>query len=185
VCQDDVLYPHAVEHQVTDLIDNPPAVMAIAQRDIIDARGKTLYAKRGLAGLPRSTGRSARATTVLPGTQVIRTCYLQGTNVIGEPLAVLFRTNALQSAMPWDDSNPLMLDLSTYEKVAPMGDIAVRHESVGAFRVSASSWSTRIAASQLKQTQAWQDQYAAKAEPVIAAAERRAAGAQRGAAERR
>ncbi len=151
VCQDDVLNADAVGKQVQDLERHPTAVMAIAQRDIIDARGNVLYRRRGLAGLH---------APLLSGDEVIRRCYLAGTNVIGEPLAVLFRADVLDSRLPWDDSNPLMLDLSMYERLAPAGDIVLRHESVGGFRVSASSWSTRLVKVQLQQTKQWQRQYA-------------------------
>jgi len=168
ICQDDLITPTAIEQQVRDLVQNPVAVMAIAKRDIVDARGKTLYRARGLAGLPGNR-------TSVPGADLIRTCYLQGTNVIGEPLAVLFRTDSLKAAMPWRDENPLMLDLSTYERVAPTGEVALRWESVGAFRVSTSSWSTRIAQQQIEQTKAWQEQYSATATPPVTPAEKRRA----------
>lgn len=158
VCQDDLLNPDAISKQVDDLQRHPGAVMAIAQRDIIDARGRVLYAARGLAGLKGE---------LMPGIDVIRTCYLQGTNVIGEPHMVLFRAAALKQALPWDDSNPLMLDLSMYAKVAPTGSVAIRHESIGAFRVSTSSWSTRLVKLQLSQTKQWQHEYARDANPEV------------------
>jgi len=68
-----------------------------------------------------------------------------------------------------------MLDLSTYQRVAPTGEVALRWESVGAFRVSTSSWSTRIAQQQIEQTKAWQEQYAATATPPVTPAEKRRA----------
>jgi glycosyltransferase involved in cell wall biosynthesis len=37
LCQDDLLYPRAVEAQVNDLTVNPGASVAVAQRDIISA----------------------------------------------------------------------------------------------------------------------------------------------------
>ncbi len=151
VCQDDLLRPDAITRQVGDLQEFPSAVMAVGQRDIVDASGKVIYAPRGLAGV------HAR---VLSGADALRACYRAGTNVIGEPLAVLFRTDALQSVMPWDDSNPLMLDLSTYTRIAPMGDVVLRHEAVGAFRVSAQSWSTQLSRKQGAQTRQWQELYA-------------------------
>jgi len=154
VCQDDLIYPNAIEVQVNDLLHNPSASMAIAQRDIIDARGRILFRGRGLAGLSKNAG-------TITGDRVMHACYLQGTNVIGEPLAVLFRTEHLQPVMPWDDSDPLMLDLSTYQKIAPLGVVVLRRESIGAFRVSDTSWSTRIARQQLEQTKRWQDGYVA------------------------
>jgi len=165
ICQDDLITPDAIAMQVQDLLNHPDAVMAIAKRDIVDAKGNVLYAGRGLAGLPANE-------STISGNTLIRTCYLQGTNVIGEPLAVLFRTASVQQAMPWNDSNPLMLDLSTYQNVAPQGAVAIRHESVGAFRVSTSSWSTRIVKLQLQQTKDWQQAYAVTAHPAPSAIER-------------
>ena len=152
ICQDDLLYPTAIEQQVQDLVRHSDAVMAIAARDIVDAHGRTIFRQRGLAGLKGD---------YLSGEQVMHTCYRQGTNVIGEPLAVLFRTDALKEALPWQDDNPLMLDLSMYAKVARRGDVAIRRNSVGAFRVSNASWSTRLAREQLEQTARWQNEYRA------------------------
>lgn len=166
VCQDDLLYPQSLSKQVEDLEIHPHAVMAIATRDIVDAHGSVLFAGRGLAGINGENG------SVVPGRDVIRTCYVQGTNVIGEPLAVLFQASVLKSAMPWNDSNPLMLDLSTYQKVAPQGEVVIRRETVGAFRVSTSSWSTRLASQQLQQTKEWQRAYAHQAEPSITTLEK-------------
>lgn len=167
ICQDDLLTPDSIEKQLTDLQSFPRAVMAIAQRDVVDRNGKVLYSKRGLTGLKAKE---------LTGADVIRTCYLQGTNVIGEPLAVLFRREPLLAAMPWTDHNPLMLDLNTYQKVAPTGTVVTRHESLGAFRVSVSSWSTRLAKLQLHQTKQWQNAYAAQVNPTSSQKARAAAG---------
>lgn len=151
ICQDDLLYPEAIEQQVHDLVNNPSAVMATAVRDIVDANGRVIFSGRGLSGL---------IGDVLTGDRVIYECFRQGTNVIGEPLAVLFRTKVLTTALPWQDDNPLMLDLSMYSKVAPSGDFVLRRNSVGAFRVSNASWSTRLAKEQIEQTHRWQREYA-------------------------
>ena len=164
ICQDDLLYPTALADQVADL-QASDAVMAAATRDIIDANSRVLYRGRGLTGIDR------RLSTI-SGSDAIRACYLAGTNVLGEPLAVMFRTEALQSEMPWIDENPLMLDLSLYQKVAPHGDVVLRRTPVGAFRVSDASWSTRLAKQQSEQTRRWQDRYAANAVPPMTASER-------------
>jgi glycosyltransferase involved in cell wall biosynthesis len=166
ICQDDLLHPNAIEKQVADLRDHPTAVMSIAQRDIVDAQGRRLYSRRGLAGLSPGLNRGNRA---------IRECYLRGTNVIGEPLAVLFRTEILKDSLPWVDENPLMLDLSMYAKVAPKGDVIARMESIGAFRVSGTSWSTQLARKQREQTKSWQESYAQSSEMPPSANERRQA----------
>lgn len=152
VCQDDVIIATAITKQVQDLQAHPTAVMAIAPRDIIDAKGNVLYAKRGCQGLTPG---------LHSGADVIRDCYLKGANIIGEPLTVLFTKEAISASLPWDDSNPLMLDVTQYAKVAPQGDVVVRDESIGAFRVSTSSWSTRLANVQRQQFARWQHDYAA------------------------
>ena len=152
ICQDDLLYPTTIEEQVQDLAAHPDAVIAIAARDIVDAHGRTIFRERGLAGLKGD---------YLSGQEVMHTCYRQGTNVIGEPLAVLLRTDVLKEALPWDDNNPLMLDLSMYAKVVQRGGVVIRRNSVGAFRVSNASWSTRLAREQLEQTARWQNEYLA------------------------
>jgi glycosyltransferase involved in cell wall biosynthesis len=159
VCQDDLLYPDAIATQLADLQAHPTAVMAVAQRDIIDARGHVVVRARGGAGLP---------TGVVSGAAAIYACYTGGTNVLGEPVAIMFRRDALLAAMPWDDSIPLVLDLACYAKVAACGDVVVRKEAIGAFRVSTSSWSTRLARQQVEQFARWQAGYAAEHHPSTA-----------------
>jgi glycosyltransferase involved in cell wall biosynthesis len=152
ICQDDLLYPEAIAKQVADLSESPTAVMAIAQRDIVDARGSVVYRNRGCAGLRPG---------VVDGSDAIKVAYLRGTNVFGEPVTVLFRRQSLMNALSWDDSNPFLLDLTLYAKVARTGDVVVRKESIGAFRVSTQSWSTRLVGEQVRQFRTWQESFAA------------------------
>lgn len=152
VCQDDLLYPEAIAKQVSDLSGSPTAVMAIAQRDIVDAHGGIVYRSRGCAGLRAG---------VVSGNDAIKAAYLHGTNVLGEPVTVLFRRDSLMNALSWDDSNPFLLDLTLYAKVSHTGDVVVRKQSIGAFRVSTQSWSTRLVGEQVRQFRSWQESFAA------------------------
>lgn len=163
ICQDDLLHPTAIARQVEDLTSHPEAVMAVAQRDVVDAQGRLLYARRGCSGV---------LSGLNDGTTMMRTTYLKGGNIFGEPLAVLFRRDALLAAMPWDGSNPLVLDLSLYAHVAMGRTVVVRKESVGSFRVSESSWSTRLARVQLRQFRQWQAQFARTLTPPPSGVER-------------
>ena len=147
LCQDDVLYPHAIEHQVGDLEANPSAHFAVAQRDIVDANGKMTYPRRGCAGLKNG---------LVAGQDALRTSYAHGTNIFGEPLAILFRRAPLDAVLSWNDERPFLLDLELYTRALLNGPIVVRRESVGAFRVSSSSWSTRMIKSQKEQLRSWQ-----------------------------
>lgn len=147
LCQDDVLHPTAIEHQVGDLEANPSAHFAVAQRDIVDVNGKMLYRSRGCAGLKGG---------LIDGQLALRASYAHGTNIFGEPLAVLFRRAPLDAVLSWNDERPFLLDLELYTRALSNGPIVVRRESVGAFRVSSSSWSTRLVKSQKEQLRSWQ-----------------------------
>jgi glycosyltransferase involved in cell wall biosynthesis len=163
LCQDDVLYPRAIEEQLADLDAHPSALFAVAQRDIVDADGKVIYSGRGCAGLKAGQ---------MDGLDALRQSYLHGTNVFGEPLAVLFRRPALDAALSWNDERPFLLDLELYTRVLQEGPIVVRRAAIGAFRVSSSSWSTRIVKEQIEQLQHWQGEVAPTLTPPPSAYEK-------------
>lgn len=148
LCQDDLLHPNAIEAQVKDLEAFPQAPMAIAQRDIVDARGHTIARARGCQGL--------QSGEVL-GSVAIRTSYISGTNIFGEPVAMLFRRDPMQSALPWIDDKPYVLDIMFATNILHDSTLIVRRESIGAFRISSSSWSTQLARLQKRQFRTWQD----------------------------
>jgi glycosyltransferase involved in cell wall biosynthesis len=150
--QDDLLRPDALTAQVAALQAHPDAGLATGLRDIIAADGSVIFHGRGLIGLREGCN---------AGAEVLRQTYLAGTNIIGEPFAVLFRRAALVPALPWSDTRPLLLDLDLYTTVLSTWDLAVQRRTIGSFRVSATSWSTRIASSQSAQLRAWQREYEA------------------------
>jgi len=158
LCQDDLIYPDAVSHQVADLQRSPDAVLAAAQRDIITSSGKTLYRRRGCTGV--SSGE-------MSGDAALRVAFTRAQNIFGEPLAVLFRREALMEHLPWVDTYPFMLDLDMYARAARGRRIVIRKESIGAFRVSSSSWSTRMVTSQKQQFARWQHDLANAMPEVI------------------
>jgi glycosyltransferase involved in cell wall biosynthesis len=156
LCQDDILYPNALTDQLADLDKHPQASFAVAQRDIVDANGKMLYRKRGLRGMKPG---------LTTGTDALRTSYLSGTNNFGEPVAILFRHEALDSVLNWSDDRPFLLDLDLYTKALQSQSLVVRTESIGAFRVSSSSWSTKLVDEQTQQLRDWQHEVAEILDP--------------------
>jgi len=148
LCQDDVLYPTAIESQVDFLLENENAGLVFSRRDIIDADG-TVVAK-GRGGIP---GHSR----VLNGRQALRFGYLAGSNIYGEPEAVLFRRSALMTQLPWNSAIPYLIDMEMYARVMLAGNVGYLNETVGGFRISSQSWSTRLSAEQSQQFQQWQD----------------------------
>ena len=147
LCQDDFLYPRAIELQVADLENHPECAMAVSKRDIVDATERTIASARGCQGLEAG---------LIDGPEAIKTSYIKGTNIFGEPLSVLFRRDAMMSALPWDDDNPYVLDILFYTRVLAHSSLFVRNDALGAFRVSESSWSTHLASFQKSLFQSWQ-----------------------------
>ena len=147
LCQDDILYPSAISTQVADLIAHPQARIAFAKRDIINSAGRVLIKARGCQGL---------AEGLTSGVVALRAGLRAGANIYGEPEAVLFDRLAMQEALPWDDKEPFLLDMFFYSKILSKYPAVVNHSVVGAFRISSSSWSTRLAKVQRRQFRSWQ-----------------------------
>ena len=154
MCQDDVLYPTAIAEHVRALTEHPASSASVAQRDIIDGHGHVVALSRGLGTL-----RAGIHTSYA----LFHECFVRGTNVVGEPHCIMMRKHTIKNAMPWDGRRPYLIDLDTYCKALPDGNeqVVVIRKPLGAFRVSSSSWSTRLTKVQLEQMLAWQDGFAA------------------------
>lgn len=152
LCQDDLLYPHALELQVRDLESFPGARIAFAQRDMIDANGKILSRARGCQGVKEG---------IVSGKMALLAGYRAGANIYGEPEAVLFEREAMTAALPWTDTEPFLLDMFFYARILAQHPAVIRREAVGAFRISSASWSTRLVNEQRRQFRSWQ-RYAAE-----------------------
>jgi glycosyltransferase involved in cell wall biosynthesis len=152
LCQDDVLYPNALRARIAALQARPDALFAASQRDIISASGSVIA--RGRGGYRGTSGE-------VSGIDAVRGAYGRAQNIFGEPLAVTFRREALHRHLPWVDTHPFMLDMDMYTRVAKDGSVVFVPESLGAFRVSSHSWSTRLLHDQRDQFARWQASVAA------------------------
>jgi len=147
ICGDDLIEPGCLDAQSRLLRDDERLVMVAGKRTVVDDQDQVLIASHGLNGLP------ARLT----GADAIKRCLVAGTNLLGEPAAVMFRGDAIRGAMPWDDDWPYMLDLATYARVAVLGDVALIHQPVARFRVSPTSASSQMLEQQPKDFRKWRD----------------------------
>jgi glycosyltransferase involved in cell wall biosynthesis len=143
---DDVLYPDCLKEQVAVMEDpaNAGVVLVGCRRDIIGADGRVILRNRG--GLPggRIVGRDA-----------IRRVVRSGTNPIGEPVAVLFRADALPAAGGFDGRRPYMIDVDMWCRLLGAGDLYFIPETLCAFRTSSGTLSGRLAREQAEQAQAF------------------------------
>ena len=145
VCADDLLEPSAVEEQVAAMSQEPAAVMVASQRNVIDSQGRVLKRNYGLGGL----------RGVVAGVDAIRACLRAGTNLLGEPMSVMFKTSMLLDSMPWGGSSGYLTDLATYARVIRSAKVLCLPGAVGSFRVSTGSWTARIQQDQTDDFRQW------------------------------
>jgi glycosyltransferase involved in cell wall biosynthesis len=146
---DDLLDPDCLEKQVRlfDELADPGVVMVSGGRHVIDDRGRRLL-QRG----PKRRERFDRDG-------IIRRTLAMGTNPIGEPGAVLMRTEAARRAGRFDQRFPYMIDLDFWLKLLQLGDIVMTPEPLCSFRVSKESTSVDLSRAQNRQFVTWMESF--------------------------
>lgn len=146
LCCDDLLYPSCLKQQAAAL-DNPEnhaVSMVCSPRDIIDEAGRVLFRRLGLTRPGR-----------LFGQRLIRQIVASGKNLIGEPLTVLFRREAGLSVGGFNATQPYCIDVDFWCRLMSQGDVVVVPTVAGAFRISSTAWSSRLARQQAAQDRAF------------------------------
>lgn len=130
---DDVLRADCLARQVAVLEADLAEELALAfsARTVLAPDGRVLM-RRGWPG-----GRNGR----LPAGAVARRCVRYGTNLLGEPGAVLFRRSLAARVGAFDATNPYVIDLDYWLRLLAHGDAWYDGEPLAGFRVSRASWS--------------------------------------------
>ncbi len=144
VCGDDLIYPTAVEQQVAMLDGAASAGVASCRRDLIDIHDEVLLRSRGLMGLDG----------VVAGGAAVRSIVRAGTNLLGEPMCVMFRTEVLRKVGGWLATFPYLIDQYAYMRMLEASDLVATKDTLAAFRVSSTQWSVHLAREQGKQAAA-------------------------------
>jgi glycosyltransferase involved in cell wall biosynthesis len=138
VCGDDLIYPDCLAQQVAALDAHPSAGVVASPRDLVDVAGAPLLSGRGMSGLHG----------LVPGPQAIRTIVRAGTNLMGEPGCVLFRTELLRKIGGWSATYPYLIDQYSYLRALEHADLVGLTDTQAAFRVSNTQWSVSLATEQ-------------------------------------
>ena len=138
--QDDLLAPDCLAQQVAVLEQDTEQRIALVfcARSIIAPDGRPLL-RRGYA-------RTARG--VVAGATLISRCVRRGTNMIGEPGAVMIRLELTRDIGLFDATNPYIIDLDYWFRLLARGDAYYIPQPLGYFRVLPTSWSVAIGARQ-------------------------------------
>jgi glycosyltransferase involved in cell wall biosynthesis len=137
---DDVLAPDCLRRQVEILEkdgDNSIALVFCA-RQIINHQGRVL-SKRGYP---------VSVQGQIPSQRAIRQCIRHGTNLIGEPGAVMFRKTLAEITGFFDGSIGYIIDLDYWFRLLLNGDAYYLDAHLVSFRVSQGSWSVAIGTKQ-------------------------------------
>lgn len=136
---DDLLHPRCLEKQRDAFEDASSGEVALVScaRDIIDETGRKIL-KRSFPG----------KGGLIPGLEAVRRCVRAGTNLIGEPAAVLMRADMIARTGAFDGANLYVIDLDYWVRLLLHGSLKVIGESLCGFRVSRTAVSTRIRSSQ-------------------------------------
>jgi len=131
---DDTIYPDCLRRQVDVLEDprNNHVVLIYCSRDVIDSSGKKVMR----AIFPGSGQINGRA--------LIRRTARFGTNIIGEPGAVLFRADAARQIGGFDASLGFVTDLDYWVRLLQLGDAYAIETALCTFRISGENWSASL-----------------------------------------
>jgi glycosyltransferase involved in cell wall biosynthesis len=145
---DDLLYPRCLERQSAAFESARPGDVALVScaREVIDAQGRKIM-RRAYPGAGR----------MMPGREAVRRCIRAGTNLIGEPAAVLMRADLVSRTGLFNPANIFLIDLDYWSRLLLEGRLAVIREPLCAFRISRTAASTRMRSSQSRDFRAFID----------------------------
>ncbi|MHB8339671.1 MAG: glycosyltransferase family 2 protein [Mycobacteriales bacterium] len=141
LCQDDLLHPRCLQVQVEAMSADSSVALCAVQRRLVTSRGRVLAPRWGLAGL---AGRVDRA-------QVLRACSARSTNVLGEPSAILMRTD-LARRIGGFRALRYVVDLDMWSRLLRHGNASIVRAPLTDFRVHARSWSSELRREQARET---------------------------------
>lgn len=131
---DDLLTPDCLQRQVNVLETDRANDIALvcSARDVLAPDGRVLLRHRGIPG-----AREGR----LQAKALRRRCVRAGTNLLGEPGAVLFRTDLARQTGQFDGRDPYVIDMDYWFRLLEHGDAWYCDQALASFRVSATQWS--------------------------------------------
>jgi len=126
VCGDDLLSPQCIEKQLSAFAakGNEDLVLVGCKRSIIMEDGKESFGSFYKLFPGKYTGRAA-----------LRLCAIFGTNLIGEPMTVLFKGDVFREQKIRLGSNNYMIDLDLYSRLLKYGKLLMLPEKLASFRI--------------------------------------------------
>ena len=136
---DDLLHPSNLELALKSLRLNPDCVI--------------ISSNRKFSSNPRPMWSHSRTLSFFKKDrdQVINKFLISGSNFIGEPSFITFRSKVLKDAGGFSKNWNYLIDLDTYFNVLKYGSYVKIKENLGIFRISNDSWSSQLLNKQLRE----------------------------------
>lgn len=137
---DDLLHPDCLQRQVhvLDKDRDDRIALVFCARDVVGPEGRVLT-RRAYPGAGEG---------VIPSRALIGACVRRGTNLLGEPGALLFRKSLADRVGGFDGTNPYVIDLDYWFRLLAHGDAFYCADALASFRVWPQSWSVAIGTGQ-------------------------------------
>ena len=134
ICADDYILKDSISKKY-NIIKNNDIDFVFSSRGVIDKNDNIIL--KSISSVLKSG--------LYSGKDILDLCIKYGTNLIGEPFSVLFKTSTLIDNLPWEDEYPYLLDLSLYTKILKRNRyVFFTEENLGFFRVHDMSMSSQI-----------------------------------------
>ena len=133
---DDLLHPHCLERQVAVLAHDAEHRVALvfSARDVLTPEGRRVM-RRGYPGASEG---------LISAAEVFRHCVRRGTNLLGEPGAVMFRRSLAEVVGRFDAKEPYVIDMDYWFRLLAHGHAHYCADPLAAFRVSGGQWSVAL-----------------------------------------
>jgi glycosyltransferase involved in cell wall biosynthesis len=133
LCQDDVLYPECIQQHVTELEKAPENIsFSFSNRDVISPQGRRVLRNRGW--------KIKENVISLQG--AVDSLVSSGTNLFGEPCAVVMRSKSFQTTNGF--RGKYLIDLNMWLDLWQLGPALKIDRSLCQFRISKSSWTSQL-----------------------------------------
>lgn len=136
---DDLLNNEFIGHQV-EIFESgnfPNVSLVTSHKNIIDETGKIVMNSRSLK------------SGEIEGISAVRAAIIRGRNIIGEPVAGLFKREILVETGLYCDDNLYMIDLEFWSRILAIGNLYVLGFNGYSFRISSGSLSSSIGIKQI------------------------------------
>lgn len=133
LCQDDVLYPGCIQQHVTELEKAPENIsFSFSHRDVISPRGRKILRNRGWK----------IKENVINLHDAVDSLVSSGTNLFGEPCAVVMRSKSFQTTNGF--RGKYLIDLNMWLDLWQLGPALKIDKSLCQFRISKNSWTSQL-----------------------------------------